>query len=149
MKKNRSTATKREDIVRNWHFIDVEGKILGRAASDIAKILIGKNKADYTPNLDIADNVVVLNAGKIEVTGNKLEDKIYKKPTGFPGSVTTESLGKLMQRRPTEALRRAVKGMLPKNKLTKKRITHLFIYEGTEHPHIAQEGAFKKNKEAK
>ena len=122
---NKTTVTRKEDIQRDWHFINVENEILGVVASDIAQILLGKNKPNYTPNLNMGDNVVVTNASKVVVTGNKLDNKVYKKPTGYPGAVKEETLRHLMKRRPTEALRRAVYGMLPKNKLRKKRMQNL------------------------
>lgn len=138
MKKNKTTVTKKEDIRREWHLVDVEGKILGSVASDIARLLLGKNKANYTPNLNMGDKVVVTNASKIEVTGKKLKNKIYRHSTGYPGALREESLEHLLERKPTEVLRRAVWGMLPKNKLRKERIRNLYIYKEEEHPHKAQ-----------
>lgn len=122
------------------YYIDAEGKILGRLASRIAVILIGKNKVGYVPYLDKGDAVVVKNADKIKVTGKKMKDKTYIHYTGFPQGLRMESLESLMSRKPAEALRKAVSGMLPKNKLRKQRLANLYIYAGEEHPHEAQLG---------
>jgi large subunit ribosomal protein L13 len=123
-----------KDVKRSWHYFDAEGMVLGKLAADVAKILIGKNKATFTPNEDLADNVVISNAEKITVTGKKLTDKIYYH-TGFPKGLRAENLQSIFDRKPTDVLRKAVMGMLPKNKLRAKRINHLYIYVGTEHPH--------------
>jgi large subunit ribosomal protein L13 len=128
-------------VQKDWHFIDAKDQILGRLASDIATKLMGKNKAVFTPNQDMGDKVVVINVEKIAVTGNKVEDKIYYRYTGYPGGIKKETLKELKERRPAEVLRRAVKGMLPKNKLQNVRIKNLYIYEGEEHPHKAQQHA--------
>lgn len=129
---------KPEEINQNWHLIDAEGKVLGKLASEIAPILMGKNKPTYTPHINVGDKVVVINGTKFAVTGKKLTDKVYHRDTGYPGSVKSETLEKLLARKPTEAVRRAVRGMLPKNKLLKERMKNLYIYEGSEHPHQAQ-----------
>ena len=129
---------KHNKIERDWHLIDVEGKVLGRVATDISKLLIGKHKATYTPNINVGDNVVVINAEKIAVTGKKLKNKKYHRYTGYPGGIKTETLEHLLERKPTEVIRKAVFGMLPKNKLRKKRIANLHIYKGPEHPHQGQ-----------
>jgi len=129
-----------KDIVHGWHLLDADNKVLGKIASDIASILIGKNKPAYTPNINVGDNVVVINAEKISVSGNKMKKKIYYRVTGYPGGVKSETLEKLLVRRPTEAVRRAVRGMLPSNKLRKERMNNLYIYKGPEHPHQGQLG---------
>lgn len=129
---------KAENVERKWHYIDASGKTLGRLAKDIAIILIGKDKAGFVPNQNLGDKVVVTNAEKVVVTGNKLKDKIYNWYTGFPGGLRSETLGNLMKRKPTEALIRAVRGMLPKNRLQEDRMKNLYVYEGPEHPHKGQ-----------
>lgn len=128
----------KNDIERGWHLIDAQSKVLGKVASDVSKLLIGKHKATYTPNINVGDKVVVINAEKVAVTGKKLTDKSYKRYTGYPGGIKSESLGNLLQRRPEEVIRRAVKGMLPTNKLRKERLLNLYIYKGEEHPHHGQ-----------
>jgi len=129
-----------KDIKHDWRLIDAENKILGRVASDISTLLLGKNKPTYTPNMNVGDKVVVINAEKVAVSGNKMKNKVYYRVTGYPGGIKSETLEKLLSRRPTEAVRRAVHGMLPKNKLRKERMNNLFIYKGPEHPHQAQLG---------
>lgn len=128
-------------IDKKWHFIDAGDKILGKLASDIAVLLMGKNKAVYSPNEELGDKVVVTNVEKIAITGNKLTNKVYQRYTGYPGGLRTETLKSLKERRPTEVLRKAVKGMLPKNKLLKERMSNLYIYKGSEHPHRGQQNA--------
>lgn len=141
----RKTFTPNPDKVKKeWHFIDAKDQVLGRLATDIATKLMGKHKAIYTPGQEVGDKVVVTNAKEISVTGNKADDKTYYRYTGYPGGIKKETLKELKKRRPTEVIRRAVKGMLPKNKLQKIRMSNLYIYEGEEHPHTAQKNA--KNK---
>lgn len=134
---NKTFAPNPNKEQKGWHHIDASEKVLGRVASDIAKIIMGKNKATFAPNQDMGDKVVVTNASKVVVTGDKEKSKIYYRHTTYPGGLKSESYDKLMIRRPTEALRRAVYGMLPKNKLRDTRIKNLHIYEGAEHPHTA------------
>jgi len=129
-----------KDIEHGWHLIDADNKVLGKVASDIASLLTGKNKPTYTPNMNVGDHVVVINAEKFYVSGNKMKKKIYHRVTGYPGGVKSETLEKLLSRRPTEAVRRAVRGMIPDNKLRKERMNNLFIYKGPEHPHQGQLG---------
>ncbi|NLE10879.1 MAG: 50S ribosomal protein L13 [Actinobacteria bacterium] len=131
-------SAKPGEIQRNWWVVDAEGKNLGRLASEIAVVLRGKNKPQYTPHTDTGDFVVVVNAEKIAVTGNKLSDKLYHRHSGYPGGLKTETLGHLLQRRPNEVLRRAVKGMMPKNRIAAQQLTKLKIYTGPKHPHAAQ-----------
>lgn len=131
-------SAKPGEIQRNWWVVDAEGKNLGRLASEIAVVLRGKNKPQYTPHVDTGDFVVVVNAEKIAVTGKKLTDKIYHRHSGYPGGLKSRSLGQMLEHRPTEVLRKAVKGMLPKNKLAARQITKLKIYAGPKHPHSAQ-----------
>lgn len=138
MKAIKSTTPRTEEITPKWHLIDAKGRILGRVATDISTLLIGKDKAIYAPHANVGDKVVVINAGEIQVTGNKLDQKTYYRHTGYPGGIRSETLRKLMGRKPTEALRKAVSGMLPKNKHRKHRLANLYIYPGSEHPHQGQ-----------
>jgi len=126
------------EIDRLWYVVDAEGKTLGRLATQIADTLRGKGKPEYTPHVDTGDFVVVVNAEKIAVTGNKLDDKIYYRHSGYPGGLRERTLREELARRPTEVLRKAVKGMLPRNRLARAQITKLKIYAGPEHPHEAQ-----------
>lgn len=130
-------------ISREWHFFDAEGKVLGSLASEIAQILIGKNKAVYTPNINVGDKVVVINAEKIQVTGTKEAQKIYYRHTGFPGGIKSETLKELRDRKPADIIKKAVYGMLPKNKLRAERLNNLYIYVGSNHPHTAQQNGKK------
>ncbi|MCD6407897.1 50S ribosomal protein L13 [bacterium] len=123
---------------KEWFLIDAEGQILGRLASNIAKILMGKHKPTYTPNIDTGDYVIVVNAEKIKVTGKKLTDKIYYRHSGYLGGLKEETLMSLLSRKPEKVIELAVKGMLPKNKLGRKMIKKLKVYRGPEHPHQAQ-----------
>ena len=131
-------SAKPGEITRDWYVVDAEGKTLGRLATQIADRLRGKGKPQYTPHVDTGDFVVVVNAEKIAVTGNKLDDKMYYRHSGYPGGLKERPLREQLERRPTEVLRRAVKGMLPKNRLARQQITKLKIYAGPEHPHEAQ-----------
>ncbi|HUQ16654.1 MAG TPA: 50S ribosomal protein L13 [Candidatus Saccharimonadales bacterium] len=136
---NDKTYTLREsEIDRHWYVVDAADQTLGRLASRIARVLEGKNKPTYTPSMDSGDHVIVLNAGRITVTRNKLESKLYVRHSGYPQGFKQETLGHLLQRRPEEVIRRAVKGMLPRNKLGAQQLRKLKIYAGTDHPHQAQ-----------
>jgi large subunit ribosomal protein L13 len=134
-------SAKSQDVRREWHLVDATDKTLGRLATELALRLRGKHKPIYTPHVDTGDYIVVVNAEKIRVTGNKLEDKIYHHHTGYIGNLKSEPLGKLMQRAPERAIERAVKGMLPKNKLGRAMYKKLHVYAGPEHPHAAQQPA--------
>jgi len=127
-----------EDIKRTWYVIDAGDKVLGRLATGIARLLNGKNKAEYSPHVDIGSGVIVINCDKIKVTGKKSQQKKYKRFSGYPGGLKEESLESLRKRKPQEVLRHAVKGMLPKNKLGRRMIKRLKIYVGDKHPHTAQ-----------
>ncbi len=127
------------EIQREWFLVDAEGQTLGRLATRIADTLRGKGKPAYTPHVDTGDFVVVVNAEKIAVTGSKLDTKIYYRHTGYPGGIKQRTLREQLDRRPTEVIRKAVKGMLPKNKLASRQLTKLKIYAGPDHPHAAQE----------
>ncbi|MDN5341746.1 50S ribosomal protein L13 [Oceanotoga sp. DSM 15011] len=134
----KSFHAKKEDIDRKWYLVDAEGKTLGRLASQIAKVLQGKNKPIYTPSIDTGDFVVVINAEKINLTGKKMEQKEYYRHTGYPGGLKTTSVKEMLEKHPERVLEHAVKGMLPKNLLAKQMLKKLKIYAGTEHPHSAQ-----------
>ena len=127
-----------QDRERDWYLVDAEGKTLGRLATQIANVLRGKRKPTYTPHVDVGDFVIVINAEKVSVTGNKLQDKRYHRHTGYPGGIRSQSLGDLLERRPEEVIRRAVKGMIPRNRLGRQQLRKLKVYAGTEHPHQAQ-----------
>jgi large subunit ribosomal protein L13 len=126
------------EVQQRWYVVDAEGQTLGRLATRIADTLRGKTKPQYTPHVDTGDFVVVVNAEKIHVTGKKLDDKIYYRHSGYPGGLKRRTLRDQLERRPTEVLRTAVKGMLPRNRLARKQLTKLKIYAGPEHPHDAQ-----------
>ena len=126
------------EIARDWYLVDAEGKTLGRIATQIADRLRGKGKTAFTPHVDTGDFVVVINAEKIAVTGKKLEQKMYYKHSGYPGGLRERTLQEQLDRQPTEVLRKAVKGMLPRNRLSRAQIKKLKIYAGPEHPHEAQ-----------
>ena len=128
-------ATKASEIKQNWHLVDVKDKILGRISTDIAQLLMGKDKRNFVRHMNIGDYVVVINAADIKVTGNKKENKEYVRYTGYPSGLRTEKFKDLLKRRPTEIVRRSVSGMLPKNKLRKKMLSQLFIYPGAKHPY--------------
>jgi len=129
---------KPSDRERNWVVIDAEGKTLGRLATQIADLLRGKRKPTYTPHVDVGDFVVVVNAEKIAVTGNKLEQKRYWRHSGYPGGIRSRTLAEQLERRPEDVIRKAVKGMLPRNRLARAQLRKLKIYAGPEHPHAAQ-----------
>jgi large subunit ribosomal protein L13 len=126
------------EIERQWYVVDAESKTLGRLATEIADVLRGKGKPAYTPHVDTGDFVIVVNAEKIHVTGQKLDQKLYYKHSGYPGGLHTRTLREQLARRPEEVLRKAVRGMLPKNKLASAQLRKLKIYAGPEHPHTAQ-----------
>ena len=126
------------DITRQWHLIDAEEAVLGRIASTAAKILMGKHKPTYTPFLDTGDHVIVVNAAKVKLTGNKEEQKLYRRHSGYPGGLTETQARKVRVSRPTRMVEEAVQGMLPKNKLGKQMYRKLQVYAGPTHPHQAQ-----------
>ena len=126
------------EISREWFIVDAEGQTLGRLASEIAQIIRGKKKPFFTPHMDMGDFVVVVNAEKVKVTGNKEKDKSYFRHSGYPGGVTQISLRKVRQDYPERIITNAVKGMLPHNRLGRQLLTHLKVYSGTDHPHSAQ-----------
>ena len=136
---NTKTYTaKTSEIQREWRVVDADGATLGRLATQIATLLRGKHRATFTPHLDGGDPVIVVNAARIRVTGKKLQDKMYVRHSGYPGGFRAENLEKLLARRPEEVIRRAVRGMLPQNRLGEQMIRKLHVYAGAEHPHAAQ-----------
>src|ERR671922_302245 len=130
---------KKEDVEHRWYLVDAEGQTLGRLATRIADTLRGKRKPEYTPHVDTGDFVVVVNAEKIHVTGDKLAQKTYWRHSGYPGGIKSRTLAEMLDRRPEEVIRKAVKGMLPRNRLARKQLTKLKVYAGAEHPHQAQQ----------
>ena len=138
MMKN-SYMQKKEEVVRNWYVIDAEDVVLGRLASHVANILRGKHKPTYTPNIDCGDYVIVVNASKVNLTGNKLTDKIYYDHSGYTGGLRERTAREMVENYPVEMVERAVKGMLPKNRLGRQMFKKLFVYAGEEHPHTAQQ----------
>lgn len=131
-------SAKPGQVERGWYVVDVEGIPLGRAASEIAKVLRGKHKATFTPHEDVGDFVIVLNAGKIKLTGRKIDDKLYHRHTGYPGGLKTVNARKMLEKKPEDLIKIAVKGMLPKNNLGRKLLRKMKVYAGGEHPHAAQ-----------
>jgi len=129
---------KKEELEHQWYLVNAEGKILGRLATKLADLLRGKTKPTYTPHLDTGDFVVVVNAGKVALTGKKMKDKKYYHYTGHPGGIREMSAEKLLAKKPTEMIRMAVKGMLPKNSLGRQMLRKLKVYAGANHPHEAQ-----------
>ena len=130
---------KPEDIEREWFLVDAEGKTLGRLASKIAEVLRGKHKPVYTPHLDCGDYVIVVNADKVQATGQKLDQKIYYRHSGYPGGLKSINLRDQLQKHPQRVVEAAVRGMLPKNPLGRKMLTKLKVYAGDSHPHQAQQ----------
>ena len=134
-----TVSTKPAEVRREWYVVDAEGKTLGRLASELARRLRGKHKAQYTPHVDTGDYIVVINAEKVRVTGNKLQDKLYHRHTGYIGNLKTVNLGKLLEKAPDRVINHAVKGMLPRNPLGRAMLKKLRIYAGPEHRHQAQQ----------
>jgi large subunit ribosomal protein L13 len=129
---------KKEELEQKWYLVNADGKVLGRLATELAKILKGKNKPIYTPHVDTGDFIVVVNAGKLTLTGKKMKDKIYYHHTGYPGGIKEMTAEKLLAKKPTEMIRMAVRGMLPKNSLGRQMLRKLKVYAGPNHPHEAQ-----------
>jgi large subunit ribosomal protein L13 len=134
----KSYMARPREVERRWYLVDAEGQTLGRLATEIARILRGKNKPQYTPHVDTGDFVVVVNAEKVVVTGRKAEQKVYYRHTGYPGGLKETSYEVMLERKPTEILRKAVRGMMPKTRLGRQQLRKLKIYAGPEHPHEAQ-----------
>ena len=129
---------KKSDVIRNWYVIDAEGKNLGRVASKAATILRGKHKAIYTPHVDCGDYVIIINAKKVNLTGNKLDQKMYYNHSGYPGGLRERNAREMIENYPEEMMERAIKGMLPKGRLGRAMAKKLFVYRGSEHKHEAQ-----------
>lgn len=132
-------VTKPAEVERSWYVIDAEGQTLGRLASKIATLLRGKHKPIYSPSVDCGDYVIVVNAKKIQVTGQRMDQKVYYRHSGYPGGLTEITLRQQLEKHPTRVIESAVRGMLPKNKLGRKMIKKLKVYAGEEHPHQAQQ----------
>jgi len=132
-------SAKPETVVQDWYVVDAEGKTLGRLSTEIARRLRGKHKPEYTPHVDTGDYIVVVNAEKVRVTGNKASDKMYYRHSGYPGGIKSMSFKQLIDRAPERAIETAVKGMLPRNPLGREMYRKLKVYAGTEHPHAAQQ----------
>ncbi len=135
----KTEVAKKETVVHQWFVVDADNAVLGRLATQVANVLRGKHKPIYTPSVDTGDFVIVLNAEKIALTGSKLTGKVYYSHTGFPGGIKSATAGELLAKKPEELIRKAVKGMLPKNKLARHMIKKLKIYTGSAHPHEAQQ----------
>lgn len=135
----KTISANKATVQKDWVVVDADSKILGRLASDVAKIIRGKNKPGYTPNVDCGDNVIVINADKIQMTGKKWTDKKFVTHTGYPGGQKTFNPNQLKAKSSTLLVERAVRGMLPKNRLGRSLFKNLFVYEGAEHPHAAQQ----------
>ena len=135
----KSYMARKMEVPRDWYVVDAQGKVLGRLATRVAMILRGKNKANFTPHADAGDFVVVVNAAQVRLTGRKLDQKCYYRHSGFPGGLKTTTARQLLQRKPEDVLRHAVRGMLPKNSLGRSLLKKLKIYAGGEHPHQAQQ----------
>jgi len=136
------------EIEKHWHVVDANGQTLGRLATQVANLLMGKHKPTYSRHLDMGDYVVVVNAEKIRVTGNKLQDKKYYRHTGYMGGLKERTLGTMLQRRPGRVVELAVRGMLPRNRLGRQLYRHLKVYAGPDHPHEAQVNASRKRQAA-
>ncbi|MFT7178920.1 MAG: large subunit ribosomal protein L13 [Oceanospirillaceae bacterium] len=135
----KTVSTKPADVTRDWFVVDAEGKTLGRMATEIARLLRGKHKPEYTPHVDTGDYIIVVNAEKVRVTGNKAKDKMYYRHTGYPGGLRSMSFEKMIDNAPERVVEFAVKGMLPKGPLGRAMYSKLKVYAGTEHPHQAQQ----------
>lgn len=134
----KTLSAKKDNDSKTWFIVDAEGEVVGRLATKIASVLRGKHKPDYTPHADTGDYVIVVNADKIRFTGNKLDQKVYQRYSGYPGGQKSRTAREMMDKKPFDILEKAVRGMLPKTKLGRAMIKKLFMYEGTKHPHVAQ-----------
>jgi large subunit ribosomal protein L13 len=149
MSKMKTYSLKGSEIRKDWHVVDASGQTLGRLATRVAAMLQGKHKPTYSPHLDMGDFVVVVNATQVRVTGNKLDDKIYYRHTGYMGGLKETPLRDMLAKRPERVIEKAVKGMLPRNKISRHVLRHLKVYPGPEHPHEAQVNASRKHTGAK
>ncbi len=132
-------SPKASEIQRAWYVVDADGLVLGRLATEVARVLRGKHKPTFTPHLDTGDHVVIVNADKVVLTAGKAERKIVQRHSGYPGGLKTETFARLLERRPEEAVRRTIRGMLPKTRLGRQMLTKLKVYAGPTHPHAAQQ----------
>lgn len=148
MKRMTTYSLKKDEIEKRWHVVNAEGQTLGRLATHVAHLIRGKHKPSFTPHLDMGDNVIVINAAKIKVTGSKMDDKIYYRHTGYLGGLKERPLREMLEKHPDRVIEMAVWGMLPKNKLGRKILKHLKVYAGPEHPHEAQVNASRKREKA-
>ena len=135
----KTVSARKETVTRQWYVVDAAGKTLGRLCTEIANRLRGKHKPEFTPHVDTGDYIVVVNAEKIVVTGNKTTDKLYQHHTGYPGGIKSISFDKLLGKSPEMIIEKAVKGMMPKNKLSRAMLSKLKVYAGNDHPHSAQQ----------
>ena len=135
----KTISANKETVHKEWLLVDAENEVLGRLASKVASLIRGKYKTNFTPHVDCGDNVIIINAEKVKLTGNKLTDKVYVRHTGYPGGQRFATPKELLAKNPTAIIEKAVKGMLPKNKLANQLINNLYVYAGTEHPHEAQQ----------
>jgi large subunit ribosomal protein L13 len=134
----RTYSPKASEIERVWHVVDAEGLVLGRMATEVARILRGKHKTMFTPNLDTGDHVIIINADKVVLTSGKADSKMVYRHSGYPGGIRAASYGQVLAKKPADAVRRTVRGMLPKNRLGRQMLTKLKVYAGPDHPHDAQ-----------
>ncbi len=148
MKRMKTYSLKGAEIAKHWHVLNADGQTLGRLATQVANLLMGKHKPTYSRHLDMGDYVVVVNAEKIRVTGNKLKDKKYYRHTGYMGGIKETTLGNMLQRHPRRVVELAVRGMLPRNRLGRQLYRHLKVYAGPDHPHEAQINASRKRQAA-
>ena len=137
----RTYSPKASEITRKWHVVDADGLVLGRLATEVARVLRGKHKPVFAPHIDTGDHVIVINADKVVLTANKAEQKIVYRHSGYPGGLKSQSFADAQAAKPEEAVRRAVRGMLPKNRLGRQMLTKLKVYAGPNHPHAAQQPA--------
>ncbi len=139
---------KAKEIETTWHVVDAEGRILGRLASEVAQLLRGKHRPTFSPHLDNGDHVIIVNAGKVKVTGKKTQQKVYYRHSGYPGGLKETLLARMLETRPERVVQLAVKGMLPHNRLSRQLLRHLKVYGGPEHPHEAQVNAGRRARKA-
>ena len=142
-------AQKGKEIEERWHVLDADGRTLGRLASETAQLLRGKHRPTFTPHLDNGDFVIIVNASKVKVTGNKMQQKLYRRHSGYPGGLKEIPLERMLERHPERVLQQAIKGMLPHNKLSRRILRHLKVYGGPDHPHEAQVNAGRRQRKEK
>ena len=148
MKQMKTYSLKESEIAKEWHVLDASGQTLGRLATHVAGLLMGKHKPTYSPHLDMGDFVIVVNASRVRVTGRKLDNKVYYRHTGYMGGLKETTLSDMLEKHPERVIQLAVRGMLPRNKLARHLLGHLKVYAGPEHPHAAQVNASRKRTRA-